>query len=194
MVAELDNPPTALLDLLREVIDVAEAQTPSHYSSGGYSEYTLELESKLNENCRILCDQQLAGSEDQKAVTAFGLSVLLYLWRLTGGSRNDMSTKIASLIDEAFDYLSQLDALRHPLPMFLLGCEAQTDNQRRIILELISRTERKTSTLAMSYVKGMTRSAWVQQDLRRNRSTATIEYKEMLNNLISSCKKLPTFI
>lgn len=194
MVAELDNPPTALLDLLRDVIDVAEAQTPSHRSSSGYSEYTLELESKLNENCRILRQQQLAGSEDQKAVMAFGLSVLLYLWRLTDGSGNDKSAKIASLIDEAFDYLSQLDAFHYPLPIFLLGCEAQTDDQRRIILELISRTERTTSTLAMSYVKGMTRSAWVQQDLRRNGFTATIEYKEMLDDLISSCKKLPTFI
>ncbi|OAA80551.1 hypothetical protein LEL_00096 [Akanthomyces lecanii RCEF 1005] len=194
IVAELNNPPTAMLDLLREVIDIAEAHTPSHRSSSGYGEYALELESKLKETYRTLREQQLAVSEDQKAVVAFGLSVLLYLWRLTDTSRNITSTKVASLIDEAFGYLSELDALRYPLPMLLLGCEARTDNQRRIILELISRTERISSTQAMSYVKGMTRSAWVQEDLRRDGSAARVGYMEMLNVLISSCKRLPTFI
>ncbi|TQW05672.1 hypothetical protein V2A60_009808 [Cordyceps javanica] len=69
IIAELTNPPIALLDLLREVIDVAEATTSLRSSSSGYSEYALNIESRLHETRRILLEQQPGSLEDQNAIT-----------------------------------------------------------------------------------------------------------------------------
>lgn len=194
IVAELDNPPIAMLDLLREVIDIAEAPTISHISSSGYTEYALELEYKLHDAHRSLLEQQKTATKHRKSITVFFLAVSVYLLRLTGTHGNDKSTKIDALVDEAFGHLSELEIMPYPLAILLLGLEARIDRERKIIVDLIAKTELEIRNQALLYVKSITTSSWVQEDLRKDWSDGSIGYMENMNRLISSWKLLPTFI
>jgi hypothetical protein len=44
-------------------------------------------------------------------------------------------------------------------------CEARTDEDRVVILDLISRTEENTSVRSLQGIKGIIQSLWVQDDL-----------------------------
>lgn len=190
ILAELDNPPIAMLDLLREVIDTAEASS----ISSGYTEYALELEYKLHNARRDLLEQLQTVPKSQKAIEVFCLAVLVYLLRLTSTHAKDKSTKINDLVDEAFGHLAKLESLPFPLAILLLGLEARNDRERKVIVELIAGTEGEIPTQALVYVKSITASSWVQEDLRKDCSDGSIGYMENMNRLISSFRILPTFI
>ncbi|KAJ6787237.1 hypothetical protein PWT90_07021 [Aphanocladium album] len=194
IAAELDNPPIAMLDLLREVIDIAEAPSISQNSSSGYTEYALELEDKLHNAYRSFLEQLRTVPKRQTAIAVFCLAVLVYLLRLTSTHGKDKSTKIDGLLDEAFGHLAELDSLPFPLAILLLGLEARNDRERKVIVKLIAGTERDIPTQALLYVKSITASSWVQEDLRKDCSDGSIGYMENMNRLISSFKILPTFI
>lgn len=171
-----------------------EPALPQH-NAEGHKKYRTELESKLNGTFSSSTVSHLqACSENYKAIEVFRLSVLTYLCRLTDTVNNDKSMKVDGWISKAFDILSDLDTLRYPFPLFVFGCEARTDEQRRTIIELIAKTEEKIPIRAMAHVKSITRSAWVHDDLMDNTRDEAIGYMDKVNSLISSHVMLPVLI
>lgn len=99
------------------------------------------------------------------------------------------SEEIDSWSNKAFTLLTELSEFSQPFPLFILGCEARTDEQRTIILELISRTELVARSRNLQYVAHIIRSVWVQDDL----ADMTLDYRGKLDSIFSSMEIVPSF-
>jgi hypothetical protein len=59
----------------------------------------------------------------------------------------------------------ELETCTPQFPIFILGCEAYDDNQRAMILDLISRTEQAIRTRSFAQVRMLLEAIWAQHDL-----------------------------
>lgn len=119
----------------------------------------------------------------------YQLSSLIYLDRLSG-TLLSQSARTQANIDMAFVIFSGLDSCERQFPVFILGCEARTDAQRVIILELMSKTETKSASRTFTYVRILLHAIWEQEDLQdRN-----LNYCDKLTATISRCDIPPSFV
>lgn len=122
-------------------------------------------------------------------IELFQLASLVYLDRATA----NMSThpnRAQQRINRAFAIFSQLISCEWAFPLFILGCEARTDEQRVTILDLISRTEKNSPSQMILTAKDLIQSVWVQNDL----VDGELDYLEMMSAIISSRSILPSFV
>ncbi|KAI0879962.1 fungal-specific transcription factor domain-containing protein [Annulohypoxylon maeteangense] len=133
----------------------------------------------------IVCDS----TDASLMIELYQLAMLVYLNR---ASENLLSqtTKTQHQIDKAFSIFSQLDSCDRQFPIFILGCEARGDDQRAIILDLITKTEKKASSRSFNYVKILLQAIWAQDDL----ANGHINYCDKLNYVISCCAIVPSFV
>jgi hypothetical protein len=119
----------------------------------------------------------------------YQLAALLYLERV---SRNfsGASDMTSSLTESAFTILKQLDSCNVPLPLFILGLEARTDEQRIIVLGLIERTRKTSLSKSLENVHSMLQAAWTQDDLETDKD---LDYVLKLDTLVTSHLIIPTF-
>lgn len=118
----------------------------------------------------------------------YQLSMLVYLNRACEVFHKH-STKTQAYVDEAFAIFRRLEACEWQFPVFIIGCEAHTDEQRIIILDLISRTEKKRSSRSFNYVQHLSQAIWAQDDL----TAGTSSYWDKLSAIITSCSIVPSF-
>jgi len=118
----------------------------------------------------------------------YKLATLIYLERQSTNFSGE-SAEIKSWSDKAFPLLAQLSGFDQPFPLFILGCEARTDEQRDIVLELISKTELVALSRNLQYVTHLIQSIWVQDDL----ADGTLDYRDKLDNIFSSMEIVPSF-
>lgn len=122
---------------------------------------------------------------------AFELTTLIYFNRIASPFL-EQSLRTQQRIDKAFAVVSQLDYSEWQFPVFILGCEARTDNQRAIILDLISRTEATAALRSLKHVKLLLEAIWAQDDLVDGQSR-DLSYWNRLSFTMSRCNHLPCF-
>ncbi|KAL2854589.1 hypothetical protein BJX68DRAFT_30323 [Aspergillus pseudodeflectus] len=138
---------------------------------------------------REIQDTTLLDSPDP-TLELFQLSILVYLNRMTNSALEPNLTTQAR-ITRAFTIFTTLKSCPRQLPLFIIGCEARTDEERCIILELIDRTEAAASSRSTFIVKALTKAVWVQDDLAGERE---LDYREKMDAIVSVCSLLPTFV
>ncbi|RAK95682.1 Zn(II)2Cys6 transcription factor [Aspergillus ibericus CBS 121593] len=129
-----------------------------------------------------------ASSDTMTGVKLFQSAMLIYLNRTSGALLDPADTD--EQITKAFATLSRLPSCERQFPLFILGCEARTDDERCTILDLISRTEKMASSRSFFLVRKMIEAIWVQDDL----SNKGIDYAAKLSAVISCCAILPSFV
>lgn len=120
----------------------------------------------------------------------YKLSLLIYLERISGNMLSPV-IKISQHVEEAFAMLPRLSSCEYHFPVFFVGCEARTDEQRVMVLDLISRTEAKSSSRSYKYVVNVLQAIWAQDDLAGG---GNMGYGEMLSSVITRCLVTPTFV
>lgn len=153
------------------------------------------LESILNgkygpETCRQEFKELVTTKDhDYAALEMYRLASLIYLER---ASRNFSGTsdKIDHWLSLAFNLLQLPLRMKHSFPMFIIGCEARTDEKRIIILDSIDKSQAFRPTAAMAIVRDMLQSAWALKDLETDRE---LDYITKLDTVISGCEMMPTF-
>ncbi|AEO60323.1 hypothetical protein MYCTH_54667, partial [Thermothelomyces thermophilus ATCC 42464] len=115
--------------------------------------------------------------------------MLVYLHRVTENSRSQW-LRTQQYIDRAYGDLAQLGSCDRQLPVFILGCEARSDEQRAVVLDLIARTEKGTSSRSFNYARELVKAVWVQDEL----ASREVKYWDKLSYVLSCCKNLPTFV
>ena len=123
---------------------------------------------------------------------AFQLATLIYLNRVLGPLLDNQPLRTQQRIDKAFAVLSQLRSCERQFPVFVLGCEARTDNQRAIILDLISRTEDNVASRSFKHVKLLLEVIWAQDDLVDGQRK-DLSYRNKLSSTMSRCADPPCF-
>lgn len=123
---------------------------------------------------------------------AFQLAALVYLDRISGSSFTPPS-RAQQRVDEAFDLLSKMACCERQFPLFILGCEARSDEQRTVVLDLISRSEGNAVSRSFSHVKLLLEAIWAQDDLV-DRQSVDLEYRNRLTSTMSRCSFPPCFV
>ncbi|CAI7584537.1 unnamed protein product [Penicillium glandicola] len=185
------SPFTTILKLLTEVCDlvaVAPAQMTSSKESDNFKSYLKILAWKIQS---IPISDTTVHKYPGMAtlVELFQLATLVYLNRV---SKNiiESAAKTQQRIERAFIIFSELDSCERQFPLFILGCEARTDDERCAVLDLICRTEKRDSSRSLFLTKKLIEAIWAQDDL----SQGQIDYTEKLSAIISCCAILPTFV
>jgi hypothetical protein len=118
----------------------------------------------------------------------YKLSALIYLER---ASRNfsSHSPKLTSYVEDAFAILSGLQSCKLAFPLFILGCEAQSDERRRMILNLIKDDEH-TEVSRMEGIRRLIQAAWAQDDLEPEE---VVDYSMKLSAVMNGHLIVPCF-
>ncbi|OQE03170.1 hypothetical protein PENSOL_c001G05336 [Penicillium solitum] len=122
-------------------------------------------------------------------VELFQLATLVYLNRAFGNTL-ESAAETQQRVERAFSIFSELSSCERQYPLFILGCEARTDAERCIVMDLISRTEKGDSSRSLFITKKLIQAIWVQDDL----SQGEIDYTGKLSAIMSCCTILPTFV
>ncbi|KAI0102374.1 fungal-specific transcription factor domain-containing protein [Nemania sp. FL0031] len=119
-------------------------------------------------------------------------AILVYIGRICE-NRFGESRDLKSLIDKGFAQLEQAEVCERQFPMFILGCEANTDERRITILSLMRRTEEKTHVRPLDCLRRGLDSVWIQDDLHADQDVK-LDYMNKLNAVISSSPTPPAFV
>lgn len=128
-------------------------------------------------------------SECEGTLIIYHLALLVYLERASGVT-SQASNTLRSRIHRALNIFSHLKTLQRHFPLLIIGCEARGDEERLIVLDLISRTEQKSSVRSLESVKGLIQSLWAQDDL----ADQDLNYTEKVRAVMSSRASLPAFV
>lgn len=129
------------------------------------------------------------GAEMMTTIELYRLAALVYIHR---ASKNllGQESQTQKDIDQGFLLLSEMDACERQFPIFVLGCEARTDEQRGIIMDLISRTEKRVTSRSFNHVTVLLHAVWAQDDL----AGLQINYWNKLTSVISRCAIVPSLV
>ncbi|RAQ42686.1 hypothetical protein AFGD_010094 [Aspergillus flavus] len=117
------------------------------------------LLSRLHTLAENIANLHLPDTPHRTTLELFRLSMLIWLNRMTGATLEPQSTTDAR-VQRALHILSDLKTCPRQLPLFIIGCEARTDEDRCMILELMNRTEASASSRSMFIVKALTEAVW----------------------------------
>lgn len=180
------QPPSALLELLSQFCDVV-SERPKNKMKGkefeDYRNFLQVLEWRLNNI--VISNESL----DPMVIEVYRLAILVYVNRVSANVL-DHATKTQQHIDKAFELLSRLGSCERQFPVFILGCEARTDEQRAIIIDLISRTETKDSSRYFIHINMLLEIIWKQTDL----ANGGLDYWDKLTSVVSCCTVVPSFV
>jgi len=126
----------------------------------------------------------------ERVAELYRLAGQVYLHRAARRTRVGFPpTKI--LIQEAFKILGLLDSCEGLWPLFILGMEAKSDEQRMIILEVYSRLLHTGDKGNVRSIKKMVEASWIQDDLSDEEE---VDYSSKISALMSAHRALPTFV
>ncbi|KAI1735006.1 fungal-specific transcription factor domain-containing protein [Xylaria scruposa] len=157
-----------------------------------YLKYLRILEFKIRKS--LLSNVAHDDDTNAQLVTElFTLALLVYLGRATSDLLPELVDKTEQHIEKAFSIFPIIERCDRQFPLFVLGCEAQSEEQRVVYLELVSRTQSRSQAAPLVQVEALVKASWAQSDLA-DHSGLKFDYIEKLNALISSCKVMPTFV
>lgn len=122
-------------------------------------------------------------------VELYRLAIHIYIDRVSENVLGQ-AAQTQQRIDEGFALLSQLPSCERQFPIFVLGCEARTDEQRATILDVISRTEKKVTSRSFNHVTVLLHALWAQDDL----AEGDLNYWNKLTSVISNFRVVPSLV
>jgi hypothetical protein len=178
-----------VLQLLAEVFETRLYSSDPHYHSLGYQQSLNELGSRL-ENVHITSRKGEVFEADHQSLQLARLAGLIYLERV---SRNfsGPSAKLDAWTKHALTILATVQTSPPPFSIFIIGCEAHTDETRMVLLDFFTRLERTPHLKTLPEVKGLLHSAWIQKDLEGD---IELEYIHTINLVMSSRNAIPSFM
>ncbi|SPO03144.1 uncharacterized protein DNG_05826 [Cephalotrichum gorgonifer] len=184
-ISNLPPPIFSILNLLSQLCDAVSSSTipPGTFDSAeDYKGFlrimdwrirSLPIRKATNNNDNISEDEMLT-------MQLFQLAMLLYLTRSSEGLIYQPITAQEN-IDKAFAIFPRLSSCKQQFPIHVIGCEARTDEQRAVILDIIFRTEKMSSSRSFNYCKRTLQAIWAQDDLAYGKTSLCIVIHELWN-------------
>jgi hypothetical protein len=183
-----------LLPLLTEVFENVVQPSNPRYFDPDYREYLSDLEGRLlvlGAPVRPLPSEiaDLTANGRNCFIELYRLAALIYLERASNNF-SGQSDKIDEWTKTALDFFEAKQALKHVFPLFIVGFEARTDEQRIIVLDAVDRTVQRTRSRSMELLHVILQTAWNQDDLGGGMN---LDYVTRMDAVLSSCPKVPSF-
>ncbi|KAH8903706.1 hypothetical protein BR93DRAFT_884461 [Coniochaeta sp. PMI_546] len=185
------NPKHAILNLLSEACDTLHSPWDRRSSTEEHHDRLRALEKRIGS---LSVTPASAGPRTGTAlaVEIYQIATQIYLVRAAQSSW-DSSESLSSLLEKAFAIPLISCSCTHFFPLFIVACEARTDEQRATILSLIGRAEMSARARNMTWLRNVIQSVWVQQDLHAD-GDLLVDYLGMISSVISSSSSPPSFV
>ncbi|KAJ8111931.1 hypothetical protein ONZ43_g5506 [Nemania bipapillata] len=131
------------------------------------------------------------GDTDNARMNAelYKLAILVYLNRASNDALGQAAVT-QRYVDQGFAQLARMESCQHQFPLFVLGLDARTDEQRVAILELISRTSQTDASRSLEQIRVLMQASWAQEDL----ANGNISYLTSLSYVFGCCRNVPSFV
>jgi hypothetical protein len=178
-----------VLQLLAEVFATRLYSFDPEYHSIGYQQSLNELSSRFSD-VHIVPQKEDGLRNDYTSLELARIAGLVYLERV---SRNfsGASAKLDAWTKQTLGILITVKSSPPPFAIFILGFEANTDDDRMVFLDYFTRLERVPHLKTLIEVKGLLQSAWIQKDLE---VVGHVEYIHTINLVMSSRNAIPSFM
>ncbi|KAK3315690.1 fungal-specific transcription factor domain-containing protein [Apodospora peruviana] len=173
---------------------VHDRDNPRHLSPGHFQtvrDLELRLDS-IKQMPRVTTGDAAATQPEQQLAELYRLAAYIYLLRM-GLAMPATSPKVATLITSAFELLKQAGICERPLPLFIIALEARTDDERRLVIEVLGASVEHRPLGNMPLVRRMVLAAWVQQDLYAGEEGGQVDPLVVYNSVISGNRVPPSF-
>lgn len=178
------------MNLLAEACDTIVDPRDPQIHNQEYHTHLIKLERKLE-----ILPVVSTSTESQTGITpsaeVYKLVTRIYLARSSQRPWETPET-LDALVDQAFTIPEEGHFCEHFFPLFILACEARTDERRACILGLMERNERADRGRSINGLREGIQAIWIQQDLHAD-SDLLVNYFELLSNVISSSNTFPSF-
>lgn len=142
----------------------------------------MALEQKLQSAWQQLSPDEvsLSTAAEIKAASAtasaelYRLASLLYLQRVVPDTGDEV--RRATYLRQAFAALGEVPVATGPWPVFVVACEARTDEERIYILETLDQMDKVRNVGNVRVMRTILETIWKQRDLQEN--SDTIETKQ----------------
>ncbi|KAK1950769.1 hypothetical protein LY78DRAFT_732358, partial [Colletotrichum sublineola] len=194
-VSNLPPPVFCMLNLLSQVCDTVSGSDISLEASGNVDDYKGFLE-VLYWRIRSLPipkvpdDNDYASDGETLVLQLYQLAILLFFTRSFEGMIGQ-PVRTQQYIDRSFAILPRLQSCKQQFPIHVIGCEARTDHQRSVVLDLISRTQKLGLSRSLSYCKRILQTVWAQEDLADGNN---ISFLDRLTSVMSHCVIVPSYV
>ncbi|KAK1624213.1 fungal-specific transcription factor domain-containing protein [Colletotrichum phormii] len=185
------NPTYAILNLLSEVCDTLVDQRDPRSQNESYQNRLKDLGGRVRDISVKTAIPSTADPDAAFAVELYQMATQIYLVRASQ-SPWEPPANLDTLVEAAFAGPVQSCSCEHFFPLLILACEAQRDEQRIGIINLIERTQRDVRIRSIQAVKNTIQSIWVQQDLHKD-DDVLVDYLGILSSAISSSNTVPSF-
>jgi hypothetical protein len=131
-------------------------------------------------------DQRQSGIEDDNAdiwkhranvAELFRLAALIYIRRV---ARGESAEATSGLVIDAFTVLKRLEYVERPWPLFVVGLEAGTEEQRVAFLAVMEPSVRRQPLGSIPFVRDMVTDGWIVEDLNGSSIDRTELYDMLL--------------
>ncbi|KAI8634245.1 hypothetical protein F5Y19DRAFT_487713 [Xylariaceae sp. FL1651] len=190
------DPIATVLRLLGDVIDTLweyqHSETSAEDLQTGLQDLELKLSNIPESPIVPSSTAENAGTSMATLTELYRMAVLIYLARVAE-SKFGEPRDLGPQLDRAFAQLEHVHTCERLFPIFILGCEAQTDERRMAIFDILRRTEEQTHVRSLEcMLRGLT-SVWIQDDLNADQDLM-LDYINKMNVVISASATLPTFV
>ena len=184
-----------MLNILSELCDtISHGTLPSQTSNerDNYKAYLEIMDWRIRGRSipKIGDNSQTALDDTTLMMQLYQLAMLVHLSRSSNGLF-DQPLRTQQRAEQAFVIISQLKFCQHQFPIHIIGCEARTDEQRAIVLDVISRTEAMSLSRSFNYCRRILEAVWAQDDLSCGNS---FSYHERMTSVMHRCKVAPSWV
>lgn len=125
----------------------------------------------------------------------YQISTLIYLSRATGARAGSGGGggRLGNLARSIMDSHTARTRCHHMFPLFILACEARTEEQRAAILDLIHHMEQPSNAGRIELLRHEIQAVWVQLDLYQDVDLLE-DYLGLMSAVVSSSRTLPSFV
>ncbi|KAM6483874.1 fungal-specific transcription factor domain-containing protein [Trichoderma sp. SZMC 28011] len=185
-----------VLDFLSEAMDLVKNRDDPNYLSLKRLRAINELELRLKQiddlrDCFDVGADDITISKVSESMNdrLFQFALIIYVDRVVKGAFMS-STTSQSAAAKAFVLLEKIRLYDRPFPLFILSIQAETDEQRLLILTTIHRTSEARPMNNLGSTEEMIKKLWAQQDLQGPEQADALF---LLNAVISASSMPPTF-
>ncbi|KAK2612013.1 hypothetical protein QQS21_001978 [Conoideocrella luteorostrata] len=186
------NPSYAILNLLSETCGTLLEPWDPRSRSAEYRDRLQALEGRVGNVHRKPGVSVSSGPDAELAVDVWQTATRVYLVRASQ-SVWDKPASLDSLVDWAFAGPIRTCSCPHFFPLFILACEARTDERRTAILNLIDRNSLRDAGRSKTWLRDIIQPIWAHQDLHED-SDLLVNYVGAMNATISSTNSVPSFV
>jgi hypothetical protein len=176
------------LRTLSEVVETVVSPSDPRSASPEYRDRLRLMRDEIEE--RLVSNDHDSGNPAEDIARLYRLATLIYLGRASGqaGARVDAHARAGLRL------LGSLTECARPFALIVIGFEADTDEDREIVLDLVRRTEEAVPDPRLACMRrGLLQAIWNQNDLHASERTPP-GYLDKLTAVISFCKTLPSFV